>query len=95
MIFHSWAFRLIFVCEQGYVVSSPRAIIPFGRHTLPKTLALADEHNAFPAKLSADGCHPNPNTYFVMEVLLINLFNLHRKTISLAAVDVLLLKKVR
>ena len=29
--------------------------------------ALADEHGAFPAKLSADGCHPNPDTYFVME----------------------------
>lgn len=29
--------------------------------------ALADEHGGFPAKLSADGCHPNPDTYFVME----------------------------
>ena len=33
--------------------------------------ALADEHGAFPAKLSADGCHPNPDTYFVMEELVL------------------------
>ncbi len=28
---------------------------------------LADEHNAFSKKLSDDGCHPNPDTYFIME----------------------------
>lgn len=33
--------------------------------------ALADEHGAFPAKLSADGCHPNPDTYFIMEELVL------------------------
>ena len=33
--------------------------------------ALADEHNAFPKKLSDDGCHPNPDTYFIMEELVV------------------------
>ena len=33
--------------------------------------ALADEHNAFPEKLSDDGCHPNPDTYFIMEELVL------------------------
>lgn len=33
--------------------------------------ALADEHNAFPKKLSDDGCHPNPDTYFIMEDLVL------------------------
>ena len=33
--------------------------------------ALADEHGGFPAKLSADGCHPNPDTYFIMEELVL------------------------
>lgn len=32
---------------------------------------LADEHNAFPKKLSDDGCHPNPDTYFIMEELVL------------------------
>ena len=32
---------------------------------------LADEHGAFPAKLSVDGCHPNPDTYFIMEELVV------------------------
>lgn len=31
--------------------------------------ALADDRNGFPKKLSADGCHPNPDTYFIMERL--------------------------
>lgn len=31
--------------------------------------ALADEQNAFPKSLSDDGCHPNPDTYFIMERL--------------------------
>ena len=30
---------------------------------------LADEQNAFPKSLSDDGCHPNPDTYFIMERL--------------------------
>ena len=33
--------------------------------------ALADEHGGFPAKLSADGSHPNPDTYFIMEELVL------------------------
>ena len=33
--------------------------------------ALSDEHNAFPKKLSEDGCHPNPDTYFIMEELVL------------------------
>ena len=37
--------------------------------------ALADEHNAFPKKLSEDGCHPNPDTYFIMEELVLKAIN--------------------
>ena len=33
--------------------------------------ALADDYNAFPKKLSDDGCHPNPDTYFIMEELVL------------------------
>ena len=33
--------------------------------------ALADDYNAFPKKLSEDGCHPNPDTYFIMEELVL------------------------
>ena len=33
--------------------------------------ALADENNAFPSSLSEDGCHPNPDTYFIMEELVL------------------------
>lgn len=29
--------------------------------------ALVDEHLGFPQTLSADGCHPNPDTYFTLE----------------------------
>ena len=29
--------------------------------------ALADKHNALPKSLSDDGCHPNPDTYYIME----------------------------
>lgn len=29
--------------------------------------ALADENLGFPKALSADGCHPNPDTYFTLE----------------------------
>ena len=31
--------------------------------------ALADENLGFPKALSEDGCHPDPNTYFIMESL--------------------------
>ncbi len=33
--------------------------------------ALADKHNGFLRQLSDDGCHPNPNTYFIMEELML------------------------
>ena len=33
--------------------------------------ALADNHNAFQKPLSEDGCHPNPDTYFIMEKLVL------------------------
>ena len=33
--------------------------------------ALADEHDGFRKELSADGCHPNPDTYFIMEKLVL------------------------
>ena len=31
--------------------------------------ALADKNQGFPTSLSEDGCHPNPDTYFTMEEL--------------------------
>ena len=33
--------------------------------------ALADENQGFPKSLSEDGCHPNPDTYFIMEELVL------------------------
>lgn len=33
--------------------------------------ALTDEQNAFQKSLSEDGCHPNPDTYFIMERLVL------------------------
>ena len=33
--------------------------------------ALADERDGFPKILSDDGCHPNPDTYFIMEELVL------------------------
>ena len=33
--------------------------------------ALADENQGFPTSLSEDGCHPNPDTYFIMEELVL------------------------
>ena len=33
--------------------------------------ALADKDNAFPTALSKDGCHPNPDTYFTMEAMVV------------------------
>ena len=37
--------------------------------------ALADKNNAFPQASSDDGCHPNPDTYFMMEELVLNAIN--------------------
>lgn len=33
--------------------------------------ALADENQGFPKTLSEDGCHPDPDTYFIMEELVL------------------------
>ena len=33
--------------------------------------ALADENMGFPKELSDDGCHPNPDTYFLMEEMVV------------------------
>ena len=33
--------------------------------------ALADEHMGFPLSLSEDGCHPDPDTYYTMEALVL------------------------
>ena len=33
--------------------------------------SLADEQNGFQKELSTDGCHPNPETYFLMEKLVL------------------------
>ena len=33
--------------------------------------ALADKDNAFPSSLSEDGCHPNPDTYNIMEEMVL------------------------
>ena len=33
--------------------------------------ALADERQGLPASLSKDGCHPNPDTYFTMEAMVL------------------------
>ena len=38
-----------------------------GIHYVDYHAALADEHLGFPKSLSEDGCHPNPDTYFLME----------------------------
>lgn len=38
--------------------------------------ALADEHFAFKKGLSEDGCHPNPDTYFQMEEMVVRAINL-------------------
>lgn len=37
--------------------------------------ALADEHLGFPKTLSDDGCHPDPDTYFTMENLVLQAIN--------------------
>ena len=33
--------------------------------------ALADENQGFPKSLSGDGCHPDPDTYFIMEEMVL------------------------
>ena len=37
--------------------------------------ALADENLGLPKTLSGDGCHPNPDTYFTMEEMVLNAIN--------------------
>ena len=37
--------------------------------------ALADENMCFPKALSNDGCHPNPDTYFQMEAMVVEAIN--------------------
>ena len=37
--------------------------------------ALADENMGLPKSLSEDGCHPNPNTYFTMEEMVLKAIN--------------------
>ena len=37
--------------------------------------ALADENNALPSSLSEDGCHPNPDTYYTMEAMVVKTIN--------------------
>lgn len=37
--------------------------------------ALADENMSFPKALSNDGCHPNPDTYFQMEAMVVEAIN--------------------
>lgn len=37
--------------------------------------ALADENMGFPRSLSEDGCHPNPDTYYQMEAMVVEAIN--------------------
>ena len=37
--------------------------------------ALADENMGLPKTLSNDGCHPNPDTYFLMEEMVVKAIN--------------------
>ena len=37
--------------------------------------ALADENQGFPKSLSDDGCHPNPDTYYQMEAMVVEAIN--------------------
>jgi lysophospholipase L1-like esterase len=37
--------------------------------------ALADNNLGFPKTLSDDGCHPNPDTYFTMENMVLQVIN--------------------
>lgn len=38
-------------------------------------IALADKHDGFTKKLSEDGCHPDPDTYYIMEELVLQAIN--------------------
>ncbi|MBQ3355106.1 MAG: capsular biosynthesis protein [Bacteroidales bacterium] len=37
--------------------------------------AMADENMGLPKALSEDGCHPNPDTYYLMEEMVVNAIN--------------------
>jgi lysophospholipase L1-like esterase len=37
--------------------------------------AMADENMGLPKTLSDDGCHPNPDTYYLMEEMVVNAIN--------------------
>lgn len=37
--------------------------------------AMADENMGLPKALSDDGCHPNPDTYYLMEEMVVNAIN--------------------
>jgi lysophospholipase L1-like esterase len=37
--------------------------------------AMADENMGLPKSLSDDGCHPNPDTYYLMEEMVVNAIN--------------------
>ena len=51
-------------CLKAYAES--RGLVYVDYHTV-----LADEKNAFQPSLSEDGCHPNPDTYYTMEELVL------------------------
>ncbi len=51
-------------CLKSYAESEGFVYVDY--HTI-----LADEHNAFQASLSKDGCHPDPDTYYIMEELVL------------------------
>ena len=38
-------------------------------------ISLADVHGGFTKKLSEDGCHPDPDTYYIMEKLVLQAIN--------------------
>ena len=38
-------------------------------------ISLADVHGGFTKKLSEDGCHPDPNTYYILEKLVLQAIN--------------------
>ena len=41
--------------------------------------AFADDQNGLPKELSDDGCHPNPDTYFIMEKLVLEAIETARR----------------
>ena len=55
---------------RGWVVRTgikPSGKIDLIKIRLTEDSALADKNQGFPKTLSDDGCHPNPDTYFIME----------------------------